>query len=45
MKDRATGNPRGFGLVTYVDPSVVGKVIKDKHVIDGTMVSYKVTTP
>jgi len=45
MKDRATGNPRGFGFVTYADPSVVDKVIKDKHVIDGKMVSSRVTFP
>uniref|UniRef100_A0A0C9S7R0 TSA: Wollemia nobilis Ref_Wollemi_Transcript_12942_1780 transcribed RNA sequence n=1 Tax=Wollemia nobilis TaxID=56998 RepID=A0A0C9S7R0_9CONI len=45
MKDRATGNPRGFGFVTYADPSVVDKVIKDKHVIDGKMVEIKRTIP
>lgn len=45
MKDRATGNPRGFGFVTYADPSVVDKVIKDKHVIDGKMVEVKRTIP
>ncbi|XP_057823457.1 heterogeneous nuclear ribonucleoprotein 1 isoform X1 [Cryptomeria japonica] len=45
MKDRATGNPRGFGFVTYADPSVVDKVIKDKHVIDGKTVEIKRTIP
>jgi len=45
MKDRATGNPRGFGFVTYADPSVVDKVIKDKHFIDGKMVEIKRTIP
>lgn len=45
MKDRATGNPRGFGFVTYADSSVVDKVIKDKHVIDGKTVEIKRTIP
>eukprot|EP01018_Ginkgo_biloba_P023347 Gb_29426 [translate_table: standard] len=45
MKDRSTGNPRGFGFVTYADPAVVDKVIKDKHVLDGKMVEIKRTIP
>eukprot|EP00252_Welwitschia_mirabilis_P020734 TRINITY_DN513_c0_g1_i1.p1 TRINITY_DN513_c0_g1~~TRINITY_DN513_c0_g1_i1.p1 ORF type:complete len:242 (-),score=41.18 TRINITY_DN513_c0_g1_i1:929-1654(-) len=45
MKDRFTGNPRGFGFVTYEDPSVVDKVIADKHVIDGKTVEIKRTIP
>ena len=39
MKDRHTGQPRGFGFVTYADPSVIEKVIQDKHVFDGKTVS------
>ncbi|KAA8530195.1 hypothetical protein F0562_004904 [Nyssa sinensis] len=35
MKDRNTRQPRGFGFVTYADPSVVDKVIEDTHVING----------
>ncbi|GMG98655.1 hypothetical protein Nepgr_000495 [Nepenthes gracilis] len=27
MKDRYTGRPRGFGLITYADPSAVDPVI------------------
>ncbi|KAM7251345.1 hypothetical protein ACFE04_023228 [Oxalis oulophora] len=35
MKDRYTGQPRGFGFITYADPSVVDKVIEETHVING----------
>ncbi|XP_059074443.1 heterogeneous nuclear ribonucleoprotein 1 [Cryptomeria japonica] len=45
MKDRVTGQPRGFGFVTYADPSVVDKVIQDKHVLDGRTVEIKRTIP
>eukprot|EP01018_Ginkgo_biloba_P023349 Gb_29428 [translate_table: standard] len=45
MRDRATGQPRGFGFVTYADPSVVDKVIQDKHVLDGRTVEIKRTIP
>lgn len=38
MKDRATGQPRGFGFVTYADPSVVDKVIEDPHILNGKQV-------
>lgn len=41
MKDRMTGRPRGFGFITYADPSVVDKVIEDEHVINGKPVSVK----
>ena len=40
MKDRYTGQPRGFGFITYADPSVVDKVIEDTHVINGKQVYY-----
>ena len=39
MRDRSTRQPRGFGFVTYADPSVIDKVIKDTHLIDGRTVS------
>lgn len=39
MRDRHTGQPRGFGFITYADPSVVDKVIEDNHVINGKQVS------
>lgn len=41
MKDRKTGQPRGFGFVTYADPSVVDKVIQDNHIINGKQVGFK----
>ncbi|XP_010555950.1 PREDICTED: heterogeneous nuclear ribonucleoprotein A3 homolog 2-like isoform X2 [Tarenaya hassleriana] len=45
MKDRKTGQPRGFGFVTYADQSVVDKVIQDTHVINGKQVEIKRTIP
>ena len=39
MKDRHTHQPRGFGFITYSDPSVVDKVIEDEHKINGKVVS------
>ncbi|KAJ0986894.1 hypothetical protein J5N97_005250 [Dioscorea zingiberensis] len=44
MKDQRK-QPRGFGFVTYVDPSVVDKVIEDTHVICGKQVEIKRTIP
>lgn len=38
MKDRYTGQPRGFGFITYADPSNVDKVMEDTHVINGKQV-------
>lgn len=40
MKDRKTGQPRGFGFVTYADPSVVDTVIEDTHIINGKQVGF-----
>ncbi|KAI4348198.1 hypothetical protein L6164_008952 [Bauhinia variegata] len=45
MKDRKTGQPRGFGFITYADPSVVDKVIEDTHIINGKQVEIKRTIP
>ncbi|KAF2292268.1 hypothetical protein GH714_018326 [Hevea brasiliensis] len=45
MKDRKTGQPRGFGFVTYADPSVVDQVIQDTHIINGKQVEIKRTIP
>ncbi|XP_022716707.1 heterogeneous nuclear ribonucleoprotein 1-like isoform X2 [Durio zibethinus] len=45
MKDRYTGQPRGFGFITYADPSVVEKVIEEDHVINGKQVEIKRTIP
>jgi RNA recognition motif-containing protein len=32
--------PRGFGFVTFSDPSVIDKVLEDDHVIDGRTVGH-----
>ncbi|CAH8355911.1 unnamed protein product [Eruca vesicaria subsp. sativa] len=45
MKDRKTGQPRGFGFVTYADLSVVDKVMEDNHIINGKQVEIKRTIP
>ncbi|CAJ1964768.1 unnamed protein product [Sphenostylis stenocarpa] len=45
MKDRQTGRPRGFGFITYADPSVVDQVIQENHVINGKQVEIKRTIP
>lgn len=45
MKDRNTGQPRGFGFVTYADSSVVDQVIQDTHVINGKQVIYYQLVP
>ncbi|KAJ0869272.1 putative RNA recognition motif domain, nucleotide-binding alpha-beta plait domain superfamily [Helianthus annuus] len=45
MKDRLTGRPRGFGFITYADPSVVDTVIAETHVISGKQVEIKRTIP
>ncbi|XP_010547197.1 PREDICTED: heterogeneous nuclear ribonucleoproteins A2/B1-like isoform X2 [Tarenaya hassleriana] len=45
MKDRHTGRPRGFGFITYADPSVVDAVIQDVHAICGKEVEIKRTIP
>ncbi|KAL9246240.1 hypothetical protein vseg_019802 [Gypsophila vaccaria] len=45
MKDRRTGQPRGFGFITYADASVVDQVIQDNHVINGKQVEIKRTIP
>ncbi|OWM81381.1 heterogeneous nuclear ribonucleoprotein 1 [Punica granatum] len=45
MKDRHTSQPRGFGFITFADPSVVDKVIEDTHIINGKQVEIKRTIP
>ncbi|XP_078434655.1 uncharacterized protein LOC144705736 isoform X2 [Wolffia australiana] len=45
MKDRKTGKPRGFGFITFADPSVVDRVIEDEHVFSGKQVEIKRTIP
>ncbi|KAL1558677.1 heterogeneous nuclear ribonucleoprotein 1 [Salvia divinorum] len=45
MKDRHTGRPRGFGFITYADPSVVDTVIAETHIINDKQVEIKRTIP
>ncbi|CAL5203536.1 unnamed protein product [Lathyrus oleraceus] len=45
MKDRQTGRPRGFGFITYADPSVVDQVIQENHIINDKQVEIKRTIP
>ncbi|GAA0164726.1 RNA metabolism protein [Lithospermum erythrorhizon] len=45
MKDRHTGRPRGFGFITYADPSVVDAVIAETHIINDKQVEIKRTIP
>ncbi|KAK8930911.1 Heterogeneous nuclear ribonucleoprotein 1 [Platanthera zijinensis] len=45
MKDRHTQQPRGFGFITYVGPSIVDQVIKENHIINGKQVEIKRTIP
>ncbi|XP_077222244.1 RNA-binding (RRM/RBD/RNP motifs) family protein [Tasmannia lanceolata] len=45
MKDRFSGHPRGFGFITYADPSVVDTVIQETHSINGKQVEIKRTIP
>lgn len=42
MKDRNTGQPRGFGFVTYADASVVDEVIEDTHIFHGKQVGSSI---
>ncbi|CAI8603030.1 unnamed protein product [Vicia faba] len=41
MREKNTGKPRGFGFVVFSDPSVLDRVLEDKHVIDGRTVDAK----
>ncbi|KAE8699586.1 U-box domain-containing protein 3-like isoform 1 [Hibiscus syriacus] len=45
MNDRHTGRPRGFGFITFADPSVVDTVMQENHVINGKQVEIKRTIP
>jgi len=46
MKDRESGNPRGFGFITFKDPECVDQVLKSKpHVLDDKAVDVKPCAP
>lgn len=41
MRDKISGRPRGFGFVVFADPSVLDRVLQEKHTIDGRTVEAK----
>ncbi|KAK4745565.1 hypothetical protein SAY87_011877 [Trapa incisa] len=41
MRDKVTSRPRGFGFVVFSDPSVLDRVLQEKHTIDGRTVEAK----
>ncbi|KAF8097650.1 hypothetical protein N665_0284s0017 [Sinapis alba] len=41
MRDKLTGRPRGFGFVIFSDPSLLDRVLQDKHHIDSREVDVK----
>ncbi|KAI4318148.1 hypothetical protein L6164_025952 [Bauhinia variegata] len=41
MREKTTGKPRGFGFVVFADPSILDRVLEEKHVIDGRTVDAK----
>ncbi|XP_028769566.1 heterogeneous nuclear ribonucleoprotein 1 [Neltuma alba] len=41
MREKNTGKPRGFGFVVFADPSILDRVLEEKHVIDGRTVDAK----
>jgi RNA recognition motif-containing protein len=47
MLDKTTGNPRGFGFVTFNGEDAAEKVLDqyDKHYIKGKWVEVKIATP
>ncbi|KAF0689593.1 hypothetical protein As57867_018901, partial [Aphanomyces stellatus] len=45
MKDKYSGQPRGFGFVTFEDPSVVDRVLSETHNLDGRNVEVKRAVP
>ena len=38
MRDKTTGRPRGFGFVVFANPSILDRVLQDKHTIDAITV-------
>ena len=38
MRGKTTGRPRGFGFVVFANPSILDRVLQDKHTIDARTV-------
>ena len=38
MRDKTTGRPRGLGFVVFANPSILDRVLQDKHTIDARTV-------
>lgn len=45
MKDGATGRSRGFGFLTFENPSSVDEVVKTQHILDGKVIDPKRSIP
>jgi len=45
MKDRQTGQPRGFGFISFDDFDVIEMVLEQTHIISGKKVEVKVAEP
>lgn len=45
MKDRLSGKSRGFGFVTFVEPSGASAALQMEHTIDGRRCEAKVALP
>lgn len=41
MKDSSTGRSRGFGFLTFKDPTSVDAVVKTDHILDGKLIDPK----
>jgi len=45
MRDKATGNSRGFGFVTYTDPAALDQVLSGELELEGRKVDVKAAVP
>ncbi|KAL8507862.1 hypothetical protein ACS0TY_018418 [Phlomoides rotata] len=41
MRDKISGKPRGFGFVVFSDPTVLDRILQERHVIEGRTVEAK----